>query len=88
MKEWIFTKIGMNIVIRRSNDWTVGWVTSCVLYPPTAQWLYGISSLVIIWLEHDADSQTAIWCCDSPVNFLRDGPLNRCMCSTINVYVL
>ena len=44
------------------------WVTSYVWYPPTAQWLCGISSLVINWLEHDADWQIAIWCCDSPVN--------------------
>ena len=43
-------------------------MTSYVLYPPTAQWLSGISSLVIHWLEHDADLQTAIGWCDSPVN--------------------
>jgi len=55
MKEYIFMKIRINIEILRSNDWTVGWVSSYVSYPPIVQWLYATSSLVIIWLEHDAD---------------------------------
>ena len=55
MKEWTFTKIRMNIVIWKSNDWTLGWVTSYVLYPPSAHLLYGAFAFVINWLEHDAN---------------------------------
>jgi len=43
-------------------------VFSYVLYQPTALWLYGISSLEINWLEHDTNSQIAIWWWDSPFN--------------------